>query len=350
MTVRRINLALQGGGAHGAFTWGVLDRLLEDETIEIAGISGTSAGALNGAALKAGLIAGGREGAREALNWLWSRVGAVGDMRLGAWFRAMLPFQTAWTSMTERFMPFSPAETFSRLFSPYDYGVFYQHPLDGVARHFEFDRVCSDAGPALFVAATNVRTGRIRVFSGDEITPEAILASACLPTIFQAIEIPDPASGQVEAYWDGGYTGNPALFPLYAPGLPPDIVVVSINPFYRDQVPRLAQEILDRINEISFNASLLSELRAIRFVRRLIAEGRIEAGAMKDVLVHVIADDRFMAELGASSKLAPAPDLLWALRAAGRNAAGRFLEGHGEKLNREASVNLGALFDGVSPP
>ncbi len=343
MSVRRINLALQGGGAHGAFTWGVLDRLLEDETIEIAGISGTSAGALNGAALKAGLAMGGRQAARENLDWLWAQVGAVGDMRLAGWFRAFLPAANVWEQVTDRFVPFSPAETFTRLFSPYDYGPFYSNPLERVVEQFRFDLVCGAFGPALFVAATNVRTGKIRVFSGAEISTASILASACLPTIFQAVDLPDPETGRVEAYWDGGYTGNPAIFPLYASDLPDDIVVVSINPQQREDLPRSAQDILDRINEISFNSSLLSELRAIRFAKRLIAEGRVKKGAMKDVLLHIIADDGLMNRLNARSKLAPHPGLLWELKAAGRAAAEYFLECHGDKLNRESSADPGIL-------
>ena len=276
-TVRRINLALQGGGAHGAFTWGVLDRLLEDETIEIAGISGTSAGALNGAALKAGLAMGGREAARKNLDWLWAQVGAVGDMRMVHWFRAFQPLAGAWSAITERFAPFSPGETLTRLFSPYDYGPFYANPLARIVGKFRYDLVCGSGGPVLFIAATNVRTGKIRVFSGEQISTDAILASACLPTIFQAVELTDPQTGKAEAYWDGGYTGNPALFPLFDPALPDDIVVVNINPLRREDVPRSSQEILDRINEVSFNSSLLREFRAISFAKRLIAEGRCRA-------------------------------------------------------------------------
>ncbi len=343
MAVRRINLALQGGGAHGAFTWGVLDRFLEDGTIEIAGISGTSAGALNGAALKAGMAMGGRDGARENLDWLWAQVGAVGDMRMASWFRAFLPVSTLWSDLTERFAPFSPGETFTRLFSPYDFGPFYVNPLERVVSQFHYDLVCGSAGPAFHVAATNVRSGKIRVFSGAEISTDAILASACVPTLFRAVEIDDPATGLSEAYWDGGYTGNPALFPLFDPGLPADIVVVSINPLRREAVPRSAQDILDRINEVSFNSSLLREFRAINFVKELIADGRVEAGAMKDVLVHIVADDALMTSLTAATKLVPTLGLLWELKAAGRAAAEAFLARHGGALNRESSVDLGAL-------
>ncbi len=338
--MRRINLALQGGGAHGAFTWGVLDRLLREDDIEIAGISGTSAGALNGAAVKSGLARGGREAARENLDWLWQQVGAVGDIRLGDWFRAFLPLVGLWSSVADRLAPLSPVDVASRIFSPYDFGPFYTNPLARIAEAFEFEHVCGAAGPEFFVAATNVRTGKIRVFHAAEITADAILASACLPTVFQAVEIEDPKAGRIEAYWDGGYTGNPALFPLYAKHLPRDIVVVSINPLVRDGVPRIASEIHDRIDEISFNASLMSEFRAISFVRRLIRAGTIGEGAMKDVLVHIIADDKMMDELSASSKLTPTPGLLFALKEAGIAAADRFLKTHGDKLNRESSADL----------
>ncbi len=342
--MRRINLALQGGGAHGAFTWGVLDRLLCEEDIEIAGVSGTSAGALNGAALKAGLARGGRAAARENLDWLWEQVGAVGDMRLGDWFRAFLPLVDVWSGVTDRLAPLSPVDVVSRVFSPYDFGPFYTNPLARIARAFEFEHVRGAPGPDFFVAATNVRTGRIRVFPSREITPEVILASACLPTVFQAIEIEDRETGRLEEFWDGGYTGNPALFPLYARHLPRDIVVVSINPLFRDRVPRIAAEIQDRINEISFNASLLAEFRAINFVRRLIRQGAVSGEAMKDVLVHIIDDDDLMDELSAASKLTPTPGMLFALKEAGIAAADRFLTEHGDKLNREGSADLARMF------
>jgi NTE family protein len=344
---RRINLALQGGGAHGAFTWGVLDRLLQDDGIEIAGISGTSAGALNGAALKAGLLEGGADGGRAAaranLEWLWRQVGAVGDMHLGVWLGAMLPGMSGLAATVESMMPLTPGELAARLFSPYALGTAYRNPLERIVRRFRFDRVCATEGPRLFVSATNVRSGKIRVFSGAEITTEAILASACLPTVFQAVEIEDAQSGRREAYWDGGYTGNPALFPLFAPDLPDDIVIVSINPLWRDEVPVTPQDIQNRINEISFNSSLLRELRAIDFVKELIAEGRVERGAMKDVLVHMIADDAVMNGLSVRTKTVATPLLLHRLREAGRAAADRFLAQHRAALGRTGTVDLMAV-------
>ena len=335
---KRINLALQGGGAHGAFTWGVLDRLLEEDDIEISGISGTSAGALNGAALKAGLLTAGREGARENLDWLWRRVGAIGDMRMTAWINAFAPSPGMISQAIEASFPYSFADAATRIFSPYDYGPFYRNPLERIVKRFRYDAVCAEDGPAFFVSATNVRSGKIKVFQGQEITTDAILASACLPTVFKAVEI------EGEAYWDGGYTGNPALFPLFASDLPDDIVIVNINPLYRDEVPRDAREIMNRLNEISFNSSLLRELRAINFAQRLLADGKMEKGAMKRVLVHMIADDALMRQLSVASKLIPVPSVLQDLKDAGRDAAETFLTEHGKKIGRQSSVDLPAMY------
>lgn len=337
MTVR-ISLGLQGGGAHGAFTWGVLDRLLEEEGIEIAALSGTSAGALNGAALKQGLLAGGRRGARESLDALWRQIARVGDLRMAGWVRAQAPFLSAWTDAWEAAVPVSPMGIAAQLVSPYAMGTLWKNPLEPIVRRLDFTQVCADAGPALFVAATNVRTGKGRVFSGTAITPEALMASACLPTVFQAVEI------EGEAYWDGGYSANPALFPLYAADLPDDLVIVQVNPLRRDRLPESPVDIHDRINEIGFNAPLLRDLRAIAFVRRLIAEGRMPPGAMKDVRPHMIADDALMNSLSASSKMLPSPWLIFRLRRAGRKAAAGFLAAHGAKLGHEASLDLPAVY------
>jgi NTE family protein len=340
----RINLALQGGGAHGAFTWGVLDRLLDEDEIEVAALSGTSAGALNAAAFKSGMVAGGREGARAALDALWAEVGTVGDLRLNAWMRQVLPLAAAWNEAMEDTFAVSPQGIAAQVFSPYAYGPMWANPLDRVVRQMEFAHICDDAGPRLFIGATNVRTGKIKVFTGHEVSPEVLLASSCLPTVFQAVEVKDAKTGVAEAYWDGGYTGNPALFPLYVPHLPDDIVIVSINPLRREDIPRTPLEIQNRINEVSFNASLLGELRAVQFVKRLIADGKMAKGQMKDVLIHMIADDALMTELSATTKLLPTPALLARLKAAGRAAAAAFLQGHRGDLGRRASVNLRELF------
>ncbi len=341
---RRISLALQGGGAHGAFTWGVLDRLLEDEDVEVAALSGTSAGALNAAAFKAGMISGGREGARETLNALWAKVGTAGDFRMAAWMKPLMPFAAAWTEAMETTFAVSPQGIAAQVFSPYVWGEAWRNPLAPAVRLLDFTQVCAGEGPRLHVSATNVRTGRIRVFSGQEISPEALLASACLPTVFQAVEIADPQTGRTESYWDGGYTGNPALFPLYDPALPDDIVIVSINPLRREDVPDTPLEIQNRINEISFNSALLGELRAVNFVKRLIAQGKMEKGRMKDVLIHFIADEKLMTELTATTKLLPSPAILERLKNAGRQAADGFLKKHMGDIGHRSSVDLQGLF------
>ena len=335
----RINLALQGGGAHGAFTWGVLDRLLEDDDIEVAAISGTSAGALNGAAFKSGWIEDGRAGAKAKLDWLWGQMGAIHDMRMPAWMLGtnVLPGQVA--DALEMSPPYLAAEAMSRIISPYAYGPFYRNPLERVVEAFEYDKVCANTDPQLFVGATNVHDGKIRVFEGHGISTDSLLASACLPTLFQAIEI------EGAHYWDGGYTGNPALFPLFKPELPADIVIVNINPLERPDVPKSPQEIQNRINEISFNSSLLRELRAIAFVQRLLDGGQVSENAMKRVFVHMIADDDLMRELSVATKLVPTPLTLGRLKSAGRAAAEAFLHDHRDGLNTRSTVNLSETYN-----
>ena len=338
----RINLALQGGGAHGAFSWGVLDVLLQLPEIEIAAISGTSAGALNGAALKAGMVQGGREAARDNLDWLWERMGALSGGGFTDWLNGIGPDAIA------RGLEYSPGYIMSdlatRFFSPYAYGPFYSHPLKPIVQALHFDQICANKGPDLFVCATNVRTGKARVFTGSEVSVEAILASACLPTVFQAIEMDDPQTGRKEAYWDGGYTGNPALWPMFRQDLPQDIVIVNINPIERDGVPKTPAQIQSRMNEISFNSSLLAELRAIGFAKRLLAQGAVKEGQMKDIHVHMIADDALMNDLSAATKIVPVPSLLNRLKRAGQSAAIAFLDAHFDDLGRQSSVDLTSVY------
>ncbi|SEQ23947.1 NTE family protein [Loktanella sp. DSM 29012] len=343
--MRRINLALQGGGAHGAFTWGVLDRILDEDDIEVAAITGTSAGALNGAAFKAGMVQGGRDAARANLDWFWEQVGAVNAPDAQAWLQALGPAAgviAATTAISPAYMAF---DAVARMTSPYLYGDIFANPLARIVRDMRFDDICSDGGPALYVGATNVRTGKIRVFSAAELTPEALMASACLPTLFKAVEIHDPKTGRVEAYWDGGYTGNPALFPLYQPTLPDDIVIVNINPLVRADVPKTAEAISNRINEIGFNTSLLGELRAVAFVQRLLAQGALQRGTMKAANIHMIEDDALMNNLNVATKTIPQPVILARLKAAGRAAADAFLADHKDDLNQRSTVDLEAMFN-----
>ncbi|MDJ0993964.1 MAG: patatin-like phospholipase family protein [Dinoroseobacter sp.] len=343
MAKKKINLALQGGGAHGAYTWGVLDRLLEEPEIEIAGISGTSAGALNGAAIKSGLSKGGTaEKARDHLETLWEQVGALTDPRMEPWLSLFPPSLISKT--IENSPLYAMGERLSQVVSPYDTPFAETNPLERIVSKFEFDDICCESGPAFHICATNVRSGKIRVFTRDDITVDAIMASACLPTLFRAIEIHDPSTDRLEPYWDGGYTGNPALFPLYDPALPNDVVIININPLHREEMPTSGRDIQNRINEISFNSSLLRELRAIDFVHRLLEDGSLTQGSMKDVFIHMIADDALMNQLSVATKLVPNPAVLAQLKAAGRAAASQFLEHHLGDLGHRSSVDLRTMF------
>lgn len=339
MTKLRLNLALQGGGAHGAFTWGVLDRLLQEPDLKIAAISGTSAGALNAAALKSGILKGGHEGARVALDDLWEAVARSSNAGMSQWFGQEL-FSP---SMISQALEMSPAyafvDAFNRMTSPYSWGPFYNHPLQSIVDGFEYGEICAPKGPDIFVGATNVRSGKVKVFQGAEIGPDALLASACLPTLFRAVEIDG------EAYWDGGYTGNPPLFPLFDRDLPEDILIININPLERVEVPQTPLAIQNRINEIGFNTSLLRELRAISFVQRLISDGTIEQGAMKRVNVHMIADDALMNKLSVATKTVAIPSVLSALKGAGQSAAETFLREHRSDIGARSSVDLQEMFN-----
>jgi NTE family protein len=341
--VKTINLALQGGGAHGAFTWGVLDALLDCPDVEIAGISGTSAGALNGAAVKAGLSCGSRQAAKDNLAWVWQQIGAITDEHFAPWLQGAVP--SAINKAIEGSIPFAIGDVLGRTFSPYATGPFYINPLRRIVDAFEYDDIhCTDRGPQFFICATNVRSGKIRIFTGDELGPDAVMASACLPTLFRAVDIKDPKTGKIDAYWDGGYTGNPALFPLFAPELPRDILIVNINPLYREDVPKSARAIQNRINEISFNSSLLRELRAIEFVQRLLKTGGVRPGSMKDMLIHMIADDALMQDLSVATKLVATPQILHQLHQAGRAACAAFLDTHFDTLGNRSSVDLPAMY------
>ncbi|WP_424926721.1 patatin-like phospholipase family protein [Amaricoccus tamworthensis] len=348
MTRRKINLALQGGGAHGAFTWGALDRLLDEDQVDIEGISATSAGAMNAAALKHGWMTGGSDGAKKSLADFWLRLAgldaSIPDPVMD-WLRVVSPAP----DVIARALEFNPAviasDAMTRVLSPYQFNPVNYHPLRSIVDDLlDFENVCAVEGPKLFVTATHVKSGKPRVFSGDGITTDAILASACLPTLYQAIQIEDPKTGEMESYWDGGYMGNPALFPLFYNTESPDILIVHINPLERDDLPHTSTEILNRINEISFNASLLRELRAIDLVNRLTEQGIIEKGRMKHHFIHSVRDDAFMSQLGIATKITPNKALLLQLHDAGHMAMDTFLREHWKDLGQRNSVDLRAMF------
>jgi len=335
--IKSINLALQGGGAHGAFTWGVLDRLLEDERIRFDGISATSAGAMNAAALAAGMAAGGPEGAKKALAGLWHRIShaALTSPLQPTLFERL--FGNHSMAQSAGFVFF---ELMTRLFSPYEFNPLNRNPLQQVLLDsIDFDALRPKTCPIkLYLAATNVRSGKIKVFDNSEIGVDAVLASACLPFLFQAVEIDG------EAYWDGGYAGNPPIFPLIYNCSSGDVVIVQLSPMRRDELPHSSLEILNRVNEISFNSSLLREMRAIRFVTRLIDDGTVADGSLRRMRIHAIAADDVIAKLSIASKLDADWEFLTSLRDTGRERAEQWLDAHFKRLGVESTVDLQAVY------
>lgn len=333
---RRLNLALQGGGAHGAFTWGVLDRLLEDDRLEIDGVSGTSAGAMNAAVLAQGYLEDGREGARRRLAEFWRRVSDEGNFGLiqpGALDRLAGNWNLD-SSFAYLFF-----EQMTRLFSPYQFNPFNLHPLRGILDDMlDLDALRGRSPIKLFVSATNVRTGKIKVFDSTELSVETFLASACLPTLFQAIEIDG------EPYWDGGFMGNPAIFPLIYNCQAQDIVIVQINPLNCGEVPQTPAEILNRMNEISFNSSLMREMRAIYFVGRLIEEERLDHNRYKRLKIHMIEAEDTMNRLGYSSKLNADAPFLGFLFDVGRRRTDEWIAANFDRLGRESTVDIASTF------
>lgn len=328
-----IDLALQGGGAHGAFTWGALDRLLEEPWLRIEGISGTSAGAMNAAVLVHGYAKDGADGARHALERFWRKVSDTAllspfrrtplDMLLGRWTLDHSPlFQ--WLDMA------------SRTFSPYDLNPSGVNPLREIlASSIEFEHLRQ--GPIkLFVTATNVRTGQGRVFRNADITPDVLLASACLPTLFHAVVIDG------ESYWDGGYSGNPTITPLVRECASQDTILIQVNPVARADLPRSARDILNRVNEVSFNAVLLKELRMLALLRQAGDPGSGEGARWANMRMHRIARDMAL-DLSDSSKLNAEWPFLIMLRDAGRTAAEQFLAQHGEQLGHHPTLDIDAF-------
>jgi NTE family protein len=332
-----VDLALQGGGSHGAFTWGVLDRLLEEPWLGIDGISGTSAGAMNAAVLVDGHAKGGAQGARAALSNFWRRVSDAArfspfrrgplDVLLGRWTLDSSPLYVAMDLM-------------SRLLSPYDVNPMGKNPLRAIlAELVNFERL-AQAPIKLFITATNVRTGRGHVFKNDAITPDVLLASACLPTMFQAIEIDG------EPYWDGGYSGNPTITPLIRECKSRDTILVQINPVEREGSPRSASDILNRLNEVSFNAVLLKELRMMALLRQVANPGDSEGAQWAGMRIHRVASE-MLTELGASSKLNAEWEFFSLLHDEGRRSAQVFLENHATDLGRRSTLDLDILLEQI---
>jgi len=334
---KQIDIALQGGGAHGAYTWGVLDRLLDDKGIEIEGISGTSAGAMNAVALAQGLADGGPQRAQELLAGFWTKVSEAArmspiqrsffDMIMGRWSLDKSP-------------SFILFEHLTRTFSPYEFNPLGINPLrDIVVEFFDFGVINNAKSPKLFLSATNVRTGRPKVFRQPEISADTTMASACLPFLFQAVEIDG------EAYWDGGYMGNPPIFPLIDETDARDIVFVQINPFTRSKIPRTAYEINNRLNEITFNASLMKELRAAAFLSEIIHHEKLDRQAYRDGRLHLIQSEHEMRKLSVSSKLNAEWAFLQHLHDIGWRTAEHWLAEHFEDLGVRSSWRPTFVFE-----
>ena len=338
-SIRRINLALQGGGSHGAFTWGVIDQLLADGRVEIEGVSATSAGAMNAAVYAYGKMRGGPHGARAALADFWhknSRAAEVySPLKLSAW-------EQWFGAMPEQPWAFQAFDTMTKTFSPYQFNPLNINPLrDVLASCVDFDELRRCQCSNLFISATNIRSGKVRVFGNSELSLDVIMASACLPFLFQAIEI------EGAAYWDGGYMGNPSLYPLFYRTQSRDIVIVHINPIFTDAIPRTALEISDRVNEITFNSSLLKELRSIAFVTKLLEEDWIKdeyRARLRHMLVHSIRADEALGDLGAISKFNCDWGFLTDLRDRGRATAAQWLAENFIHLGKRATVDLRGEF------
>jgi NTE family protein len=337
-SLKSVTLALQGGGAHGAFVWGVIDRLLEDGRLDIEAISATSAGAMNAVALASGMVTGGPKAARQTLHDFWlevSRMDSTFDLYspLNQWIQALRlppeyhPFHAIIHFLTHMVPP--------NLLNPFNF-----NPLRAVLlKVVDFERLNhSPDAPHLFLNATNVRTGKIKVFETPFITVEAVIASACLPPYFQAVEIDG------EHYWDGGYLGNPAIFPLIYRKGTKDVIILQVTAITREGIPTSAADVLHRINEISFNSSLMREMRAIAFATRLIDSGELDPDKHRRMFMHWIGNDYLMSQLGTATQFHPEWGLLCRLRDQGRETAGKWLDQNFQHIGSRSTVDFAQMF------
>jgi NTE family protein len=336
--LKKVNFALQGGGAHGAFVWGVLDQVLEDGRLAIEAISATSAGAMNAVALASGMAIGGADGARRNLHDFWhevSRMDLAYDLLspLNQWIQAL--------KLPPEYHPFHAfIHTLTHTVPPNLLNPFHFNPLRALLqRVIDFERLNSSAdAPQLFLNATNVRTGKIKVFQTPSLSAEAVLASACLPPYFQAVEIDG------EHYWDGGYLGNPAIYPLIYRKGSHDVIIVQVTAIRRDELPASAADVLHRINEISFNSSLMREMRAIAFATRLIDAGELDKDRHSRMYMHWIGNDQLMSQLGTATQFHPEWGLLCRLRDEGRAATRSWLDRNFDRVGNCSTVDLTEMF------
>lgn len=335
--LKPVCLALQGGGSHAAFQWGVLDRLLEDDRIEIKAVTAASAGAMNAATLVTGLERSGATGAREALDLLWHEVNQSGGRNVfgtsGAWLKSLTP---QW--MTENPV-WQASQTLAMSMSPYSFNPLNLNPLKRVIEAVVDFEAVKASKIRIHISATAVRAGQSRIFSNDEMSADVLMASACLPHLFQAVEIDG------EPYWDGGYLANPALWPLFAKDVPDDIILLPLNPVFRNDTPKQSADIMDRLNEILFNAPLIAELRTIAMTQRLIDEGRlIRADTWQAPKIHAILADKWLGQLSLASKADTEWSFLSSLKSLGREAASQWIAACFDDVGKRTSVDLQDVF------
>lgn len=332
---KTINLALQGGGAHGALAWGIIDKLLEDGRVKIDSISASSAGAMNATILAYGLAKGGNDHARETLYNFWKMISKQGELYSPI---SPTPIEELFNVKIENTFSYLFFDMLTKVFSPYQLNPANFNPLrDILEKNVDFDMLRNCKELKLFLSATNVKTGKIKVFDNKELSVDAVMASACLPFLFQTVEVDN------EYYWDGGYMGNPPIFPLIYNSDCRDILILHINPIFRDTVPKTAADILNRVNEVSFNSSLMREMRAINFVTRLIDDDLIKDKAkdqFKRIFIHAIRADHTMESYSVASKLNPQWKFLKHLYEIGRSQAEQWLKENFNKIGKKSSIDF----------
>ena len=333
---KKVNLALQGGGAHGSFEWGVLDRFLEDGRLEFDGISAASAGSMNAATFTAGYVKGGNEGAREALNTYWKMISDSGKSYNAT---ENTPIDHMFIKSGYLNTPsYTMFEAVTGMLSPYQFNPQNKNPLRNVLEQtIDFDVLRTQDKIKLRISATNVLTEKVRVFKNEEMSVDVLLASACLPFLFQTVQIGD------EYFWDGGYMGNPALFPLIDDTQSNDIIIIHINPIHRDEVPKTSGAIRNRVNEISFNSSMMREMRAVSFITKMIDEGWFKdeyKKRLRRMYMHSIRADNVMKDLGVPTKLSTDWEFLCHLKELGRQKAQAWLDQNFNRVGHESTIDM----------
>ena len=332
---KKINLALQGGGAHGALAWGILDKLLEDGRLTFDSVSATSAGAMNAVVLAHGLSTGGNEGAREALRKFWKMISDAGEIYSPI---KLTPIEAMMGVKIENCLSYFFLDLMTKIFSPYQLNPTNINPLRDVLEELvDFKKIISANKIKVFISASNVKTGKIKVFDNKDLSLDSVMASACLPFMFQAVNVDG------DYFWDGGYMGNPAIFPLIYNSDCQDILILHINPIFRDQVPETAVDILNRMNEISFNSSLMREMRAISFVSKLLDDGWIKDKFKKNIKrmhMHAVRADITMEGFSVASKLNTDWSFLCGLYEEGRKKGAEWLKQNFDHLGNKTTIDM----------